>query len=215
LYCQPSALIYENEEHQNAFVKQQNWKKFKKKLDAFQEHFYNHHDLHTTQIQNLISEGSSNSVFTSYARLFEYDLEYLEELYSGNKSALTDLDKRINNAIEYMPEIQKYFIKTSPYKLYLTDLFLKAKEASVNDEVIYGEEMYEAVQIAEQSLYHLIEERFDELKKGIKKGISKRNEIVSPIDGRPDDAILNIAIETITNSVKAEQIYLYHQITCH
>ncbi|WP_338648492.1 hypothetical protein V5J73_06875 [Flavobacterium sp. KS-LB2] len=215
-YCQPSAIIYQNKELENPLIIRRDWKKYKKRFNVFEDHFHHDHDLHLSQVQNLISEGSSNSVFTSYSRLIEYDLEYLEELYSGNRSALLTLDERINNLIEYIPDIQKYFVRNSHSKYYLIDLFVKAKEASINDdEAIYKNEMYEAVGIAEQSLYRLIKERFDQLKKLIKKGLFERHDFVCQIEDKPKDIILGIAIETILNSVEVEQIYLYHQVTDH
>jgi hypothetical protein len=214
-YCQSSAIIYQNKELENPLIITRDWKKYKKRFNMFEDHFHHDHDLHLSQVQNLISEGSSNSVFTSYARLIEYDLEYLEELYLGNKSALLSLDERINNLIEYIPDIQKYFVRHSYNKFYLTDLFVKVKEATTDDEEIYKEEMYEAVGIAEQSLYRLIEERFNQLKKLIKKGLFERHDVVCKIDDKPKDIILSVAIETILNSVEVEQIYLYHQITDH
>jgi hypothetical protein len=180
----------------------------------FEDHFHHDHDLHLSQVQNLISEGSSNSVFTSYARLIEYDLEYLEELYSGNKSASLSLDERINNLIQYVPDIQKYFVKNSRNKYYLTDLFVKAKEATADDDLIYKNEMYESVAIAEQGLYRLVEKRLDELKKGIKKGFDENKEVANKIDTFPKDIHLDTAIEIILQSVEAEQIYLYYQFTC-
>jgi len=213
LYCQPSAIIYQNKESGDSLIITRDWKKYKKRFNVFQDRFYNDHDLHKSQVQNLISEGSSNSVFTSYARLIEYDLEYLEELYSGNKSASLPLDERINKLIEYIPEIQKYFVKNSHSKYYLIDLFVKAKEASTNDdEAIYRDEMYEAVGIAEQSLYRLIEERLDELKKLMKKGLFERHEASCQIDKELKNETLDIAVETISKLVEVEQIFLYHQI---
>nr|WP_315163329.1 hypothetical protein [uncultured Flavobacterium sp.] len=213
LYCQPSALIYKNKESEDSLVITRDWKKYKKRFNVFQDHFYHDHDLHKAQVQNLISEGSSNSVFTSYARLIEYDLEYLEELYLGNKSALLSLDERINNLIEYIPDIQKYFVRNSHSKYYLTDLFTKAKEASADDDVIYIEEMYEAVGNAQRSLYFLVEKRFAELKKLIKKGLHESNEAVCEIEKEPKNIILDTAIETILEMAEVEEIYLYHQIT--
>lgn len=215
-YCRESAIIYQNKELENPLIIKSDWKKYKKRFNMFEDHFHHDHDLHLSQVQNLISEGSSNSVFTSYARLIEYDLEYLEELYSGNRSASLNLDERITNLIEYIPDIQKYFVRNTHSKYYLIDLFVKAKEASINDdEAIYKNEMFEAVGITEQSLYHLIEKRFDELKKLIKKGLFERHDIICQIDDKPEDVILSVAIETILNSVEVEQIYLYHQITDH
>ena len=214
LYCRPSALIYQNASAGNPLIITRDWQQYKKKFHAFEERFYNDHDLHNSQIKNLISEGSSNSVFTSYARWMEYDLEYLEELYSGNNSASLPLTERIHNLIEYIPELQKYFVRKSRNKYYLTDLFIKAKEAAINDdEPIHKDEMYEAVAIAEQNLYRLIEERFDELKKQIKKTSFKKRELPIQIDEKPADTILDAAIETLVKSVEVEQIYLYHQIT--
>lgn len=212
-YCQPSAVIYQNDELGDSPMIAKDWEKYKKKFNAFQERFYHDHDLHKSQVQNLISEGSSNSVFTSYARLIEYDLEYLEELYSGNNLNSLGLDERINNLIEYIPEIQKYFVKNSHSKYYLTELFEKAKEATADDDAIYKNEMYEAVGIAEKNIYGLIERRFDELKKLIKTESLQVQKVRNQIDEKPKDVILESAIETIRNAVEVEQIYLYHHIT--
>jgi hypothetical protein len=211
-YCQPSALIYQNKESGDLLTITIDWEKYKKKFNVFQNRFYHDHELHKLQVQNLISEGAANSVFTSYARLIEYDLEYLEELYSGNKSASLPLEERINTLIEYIPEIQKYFVRNTHNKYYLTDLFVKAKEAA-DDDAIHKNEMYEAVGIAEQNLYRLIEERFAELKKRIKKASFEKQEVSIQMVEKPKDIILDIAIETIVKAVEAEQIYLFHQIT--
>lgn len=212
-HCQPSALIYQNEDSVNPLIITRDWKKYKKKFNEFEECFYHDHDLHRVQVQNLISEGFSNSVFISYARVIEYDLEYLEELYSGNTSTSLNLNERINNLIEYIPEIQKYFVRNSHNKYYLTDLFVKAKEATADDDVIYKNEMFEAVGIAEQSLYRLIEERFGGLKKLIKKRCFEKQKVSYLIDSGPKDEILDITIETILKLAEVEQIYLFHQIT--
>lgn len=212
-YSQPSAIIYQNEESGNTPIIARGWKKYKKKFNVFQEGFYHDHDFHKTQVQNLISEGSSNSVFTSYARLIEYDLAYLEELYAGTTFNALDLDERINNLIEYIPEIQKYFVKNSGNRYYLTDLFAKAKEATADDDAIYENEMYEAVGIAEENLYQLIEKRFDELKRMIKKQSLQMQKTVIKSEEKPKDAVLENAIETILNFVEAEQVYLFHQVT--
>jgi len=181
---------------------------------VFEERFYNDHDLQKSQIHNLISENAANSVFTSYARLIKYELEYLEALYLLNTFNSLPLAERINNLAAYIPEIQKYFVKNSHSSYYLTELFKKAKEASVNDgEPIHKNEMYEAVGIAEQNLYSLIEDRLDELKKRIKKIASEKQEVSIQMDEKPIDVILETAIETIVKSAGVEQVYLFHQLT--
>lgn len=212
-YCRPSALIYHNKEAGNPLTIKRDWKKYKKKFNAFQDRFYHDHDLYKAQIQNLVAEGSSNSVLASYARLIEYDLEYLEELYSGNKSASLPLEERINTLAAYIPEIQKYFVKKSHNKYYLVDLFAKAKEAAAEEEEIYKNEMHQAVGITEQGLCRLIEKRLDELKKQIKKASFDKQEVAAQKEEKPTDTILELAIETIVKAVEAEQIYWYHQIT--
>jgi hypothetical protein len=212
-YCRESAVIYQNNELENSVFTIEEWKKYKKRFNEYENNFYHDHDLHMWQVRNLISEGSSNSVFTSYSRLVEYDLDYLEELYLGSKSALLSLDERIANLIQYIPDIQKHFVRTPNNKFYLTELFVKAKEASADDDVIYKEEMYEAVGIAQRSLYFLIEKRLAELKKLIKKGLHESIEAVYEIENKPEIIIINTAIETILEMSEVEEIYLYHQIT--
>lgn len=212
-YCRESAVIYQNNEFENSIFRIEKWQKFKKRFNEYENNFYHDHDLLAWQIKNLISEGSSNSVFTSYARLVEYDLDYLEELYIGSKSVLQSLDDRINNLIQYIPDIQKYFIRTPYNKFYLTDLFRKAKEASADDDIIYKEEMYEAVGIAQKSLYFLVGKRLSELKKLIKKGLHESSEAVYESERKPENKIINTAIETILEMAEVEEIYLYHQIT--
>lgn len=213
LYCRLSALIYQNAAAVNPLIITRNWNKHQKKCNAFQERFYTGHDLHKSQVHTLISEGAVNAVFTSYARLIEYDVEYLEELYAGNTFHSLPLAERINRLTGYIPEIQKYFVKNGHRKYYLTDLFAKAKEATEEDEALYKEEMYVAVGIVEERLYRLVKERLDELKKRIKKGLSDKQETAFQISDKPKDLILDAAIEIILKAVEAEQIYLYHQST--
>ena len=82
----------------------------------------------------------------------EYNISYLEELYSGRCLDVIKLDERITRLTEYIPEIQKYFVKNSRNKYYLTDLIIEAKEATAQDDAIYKSELYEAISIAEQNL---------------------------------------------------------------
>ena len=111
-YCRDSAVIFQNKELEDSAFKAVEWKKYKKCFNSYLNDFYHDHDLHKWQIKNLISESAANSAFTSYARLIEYDLEYLEALYAGNKSAGLSLSERITDLIKYIPDIQKYFVKS-------------------------------------------------------------------------------------------------------
>ncbi|MCI9845054.1 hypothetical protein [Flavobacterium pectinovorum] len=211
-YCRPAAVIYQNEALEEAVFSTGEWKKYKKKLNAYQNNFYHDHELQKWQIKNLMAEGASNSVFTSYARLLEYNIECLEKLYTGNTCNTLSLDERIRNLTACIPEIQKYFVQTNRNQYFLTALFEKAKQAASEGDEIYKDEMYQAVEITEQNLLRLITERFAELKKRIKKESSKKQNLPGQIDNKPKDSILDTAIESILNSVEVEQIYAFHQI---
>ncbi|WP_286971951.1 hypothetical protein [Flavobacterium sp. UBA4854] len=212
-YCRESAVIYQNNEFADSAFKTVEWKKFKKRFNEFENNFHHDHQLHKWQIKNLISEGSSNSVFTSYSRLIEYDLQWLEELYIGNRSDSADLNERINNIIHYIPLIQKYFVKTAKGGYYLIDLFEQAKEASSDEEAMYRNEMFQAVENAEESLYRLVGDRFYEFRKLIKKGYALKQEVL--YDAEPKDKVLETAVQTILDSADAEQIYLYNKAVNH
>jgi hypothetical protein len=213
LYCSPSAVIYQNEALEEAVFSTGEWKKYKKKLNTYQNNFYHDHELQKWQIKNLMAEGASNSVFTSYARLLEYDLQCLEELYTGNTCNTLSLDERIRNLTACIPEIQKYFVQNNRNHYFLTALFEKAKQAASEGDAIYKDEMYQSIEITEQNLLRLATERFAELKKQIKKEADKKHEVPCQIENKPKDSILDTAIENILNSVEVEQIYAFHQIT--
>ena len=211
LYCHQSKMIYQNEEMKDSFIIPRNWKKFKKKFNNYQESFYHNYDIYKSQIKTLISEGCSNHVFTSYGKLMEYNISYLEELYSGRCLDVINLDERITRLIGYIPEIQKYFVKNIHNKYYLTDLIIEAKEATAQDDAIYKSELYEAISIAEQNLYQLVEKRLEELKKQIRKSLSKINSSLNEIDEKVKCPIIEITVETIVKSTDTEQIYLFHE----
>lgn len=212
-YCRESAIIYQNNEFTNSIFKTMEWQKFKKRFNGFENNFHHDHDLHRCQIRNLISEGSSNSVYTSYSRLIEYDLQCLEEFYTGNKSDSTDLNERINHLIPYIPVIQKHFVKASKGGYYLIDLFEQAKEASSDEEAMYRNEMFESVEKTEENLYSIICDRFSEFRKLIKKEYREEQEVLCSNESK--DKILETAVQTILESVEPEQIYLFNQVASH
>lgn len=210
-YCHQSKMIYQNQETKDTLVTPRDWKEFKKKFNTYQESFYHDHDIYKSQIKTLIAEGSSNHVFTFYGRLMEYNISYLEKLYSGRSLDAMNLDDRIKRLTEYIPEIQKYFVKNSYNKYYLIDLITQAKEATAQDDAIYKSEFYEAISIAEQNLYQLVEKRLEELKKQIRKSLPKSNSSFYEIDEKVKCPIFEIIVETILKSTDIEQIYLFHE----
>ncbi|SUX44523.1 hypothetical protein [Chryseobacterium indoltheticum] len=214
-YCKPSALIYQNEHYGNHLLIDRNWKKFNKKFENYKEIFYHDHNLLLSQTREFIKDKSFVSVFLSYEKVIRYDLEYLENLYTGSSSDTKNLHQRIYNLVPYTPEIQKYFVKQNGKKYYLISLFDKARRSAREDELMYENEFFEAIGIAEESLFSMIEIRLDQLKKQIKK--SPRH-IVTPFE-IPDvladnnDKIVDKAVKIIIKLENTEEIYLFHKAT--
>ena len=164
-YCKPPALIYQNEHYGNHLLIERNWKKFNKKFKNYKERFYHDCNLLLSQTREFINDGSLVSVFLSYEKVIRYDLEFLENLYTGSSSDSKNLNERIYHLIRYAPEIQKYFVKQNGKEYYLFSLFDKARRSAREDEPVYDNEFFDAIGIAEEGLCSMIEQRLDQLKK--------------------------------------------------
>lgn len=209
-YCTASALIYENEAHENPFKSERSWKQQKKKIKAFSECFYHDHDLQQSLLQCLISEEGGNSVFASYVRLLDYELQHLEELYCGRADASSTLDERITRLTDYVPAIQKYFVKGKGDCYYLTEVFGKAQNANADGESYYHTERYEALAVADRNLFDLICGRYSEMKRLLKKRGGKHG--VLPLsENAPKISLPDEAMAIILKLNTVEQVYLYHQ----
>ncbi|KFC20065.1 hypothetical protein [Chryseobacterium sp. FH1] len=215
-HCQQSSMIYQNADSRSSLLINRNWKKYHKKFNRYEDSFHHDHEIHRVQVERLISEDSYNSIFTSFEELIEYDLEYLEKLYTGNRTSDIDLNQRINNLLIYIPELKQFFVKKNQHEYFVTELFDEAKKAIEEDEIIYNNEMFESLRIIEDSLFTYIEARFYELKHLIKKQyeeIYKVDQYLFPMEEYPKDEILERAIDRILTFVELEQIYYFHQTT--
>ncbi len=215
-HCQRSLIIYQNADSRSSILTDRIWKKYKKKFNCYEDTFHHDHEIRRVKIERLISEDSYNSVFTSFEELIQYDFEYLEELYSGDRTSDLDLNQRINQLLIYIPELQSYFVKKNTREYFITELFAKVKKAIDEDDIIYNTEMFESLRIIEDSLFTLIEARFYDLKHLIKKQYDKiytvdQNTI--PIEEYRADEILNKAIDKILTFIELEQIYFFHKTT--
>lgn len=212
-YCNPSALIYQNEQCGNHLLIDRKWKKFNKKFENYKERFYHDHNILLSQTREFIKDKSFVSVFLSYEKVIKYDLEYLENLYTGSFSDSKNLHERIYHLIPYNPEIQKYFVKQNGKEYYLISLFEKARISAREDELMYDNEFFEAISIAEESLFSMIELRLEQLKKQIKKSprnIAIRNEISSVLADQ-NDKILDKVLRIIVKLENTEEVYLFHK----
>jgi len=215
-HCQKASIIYQNEKAGSSHLIDRGWKKYKNKFNRYENEFHHDHEIRRIYLERLIREDSYNSVFTSYEELIKYDLEYLEELYSGNRTSDIDLNQRINKLLIYLPELQSYFVRKNQQEYFISELFAKAKRAIEGDDIIYDTEMFESLRIVQDALFTFIETRFFELKHLIKKQDAKIYEVdqdVVLIEETPKDNIIQTAIEKILTFVELEQIYLFHQTT--
>ncbi|KQS89234.1 hypothetical protein [Chryseobacterium sp. Leaf394] len=215
-YCQQSSMIYQNEHLLPAFLINRNWKNYHKKLNRYEDTFHHDHEIHQLQVERLITENSYNSVFTSYEKLIEYDLEYLEELFTGNRTFDIDLNKRINKLLIYIPELKQYFVKKNQHEYFITEIFDETKRSIEEDDLFYNSEMFDSLRIISDSLYTFISVRFYNLKHLIKKQYDKVSivdEGLCPIEESPKDEILDKAIDRILTFAELEQIYLFHRTT--
>lgn len=209
-YCAAASLIYQDLGYAGTAHPDRDWKRYKKKFRDFSERFYNGHDLQHSQVCQLISEEGGNSVFVSYARLLDYELQHLEELYCGRADTSSTLDERITRLTDYVPAIQKYFVRGKGDSYYLTELFEKVQKTNADGELFYHTELHEALAIADRNLFDLICGRYSEMRRLLKKRGGKR-------DGFPlsQNAVTislpDEAMELILQLNKVEQIYLYHQ----
>ncbi|AZA77795.1 hypothetical protein EG359_10300 [Chryseobacterium joostei] len=215
-HCQRSSIIYQNKDSRSSILKDRIWKKYRKKFNRYEDSFHHDHEIRRVKIERLISEDSYNSVFTSFEELIQYDLEYLEELYSGERKSDIDLNQRINQLLIYTPELQSYFVKKNQREYFLNELFAKVKKAIDEDDIIYNTGMFESLRIIEDSLFTLIEARFYELKHLIKKQyekIYKVDQYEFHREEYPADEILDKAINRILTFTQLEQIYFFHKTT--
>lgn len=215
-HCERSSIIYQNDDSRSSILIDRIWKKYKKKFNRYEDAFHHDHEIRRLKIERLIAEDSYNSVFTSFEELIQYDLEYLQELYSGDRTSDIDLNQRINQLLIYIPELQSYFVKKNQREYFLTELFAKVKKAIDEDDIIYNTEMFESLRIIEDSLFTFIEARFYELKHLIKKQYEKIYTVgqdIFPIEEYQTDEILNKAIDRILTFIELEQIYFFHKTT--
>ncbi|AYN00235.1 hypothetical protein [Chryseobacterium sp. 3008163] len=215
-YCQQSSMIYQKEDSRSSVLINRNWKKYHKKFNHYEDTFHHDHEIHQLQVERLIAENSYNSVFTSYEKLIEYDLEYLEELFTGNRTFNIDLNKRINKLLIYIPELKLHFVKKNQHEYFITEIFEETKNLIEEDDIIYNSEMFDSLRIISDSLYTFITVRFYNLKYLIKKQYEKicnAGESLFPIEDSPKDEILEKAIDRILTFAELEQIYFFHQTT--
>lgn len=211
-YCHLNNIIFRLEDIQKPASEP--WKNFKNKFKILEDKFYNEHDLLQRQINLLINENSTTSVFLAYERIFLFHLEFLEELFLGKFNHNQSLNSLISGLTKRLPEIQKHFVKKSSQVYYLTTLFEKARKTCNDNESMYNTEMFSSLKTVETELYKFVSSRLEYLKKAIKKQTSTQNQLLIPFTKIQKKEPYEQAVEKITTMGKIEEIFLFHQQQC-
>lgn len=211
-HCHPDALLYQAEGMATAPLPTPSRKGFKKKWDRFSERLRHDHALYQVQLRQLKADGFSHSVLAAYGRLLAWNVEQLERLHAGRHSSTLDLNTRICRLFSYLPGLQRHFVARSPEQLYLPYILDQARKAGYEQDMYYGEELLEAIDLTEKALFEQITQRLSSLKRTAKKRRTEAQAAVAATATRHDPAVA-IAIAFLSRLEEVEQAYLFHQLS--
>jgi len=208
-HCQKSALIYRNPSAKDC--QDTDWPSFKKRFKKYSR-AYNHDRNNLLSAVNRFQElDSLTGLFVSYLSVFEYDIRYLEMLYTGRNFESQNLHQRIKTLIRYIPEMERIFVPKNGNEYYLIFELEKANDfAEDGDEIRLNEKLMDSFSQAEAKLHKMVLSRLSELKLLIKSGFPKQPLIDRTEQTTKNDRELEIASQ-IVKIHPVEEIYLFHQ----
>lgn len=215
-FCHPSLLTYSKNPGSEYLKQDFSKRKQLKKYRGFKESFYHDHDILKSEANGFYHLGSPISTFITYAKLIEHDLDYLEYVYTGNRSNHQNLHYRIKNLIAHIPGLQKLLVRKSENTYFLISKLEAAVEAAQNcDEMYIKTELYSAIQSLESALYQIIDDRLKELKDLLRSERPVRSFDSENSEIKTDDKVLEVALATIKKMSEPEEIFLFHKAdTC-
>ena len=209
-YCQKSAIIYQNPSAKSR--SDTDWSSLKKRFKRYIS-TYNHDRDNLLATLNRFQElGSLTGLFVSYLSVFEYDVRYLEILYTGSSFESENLHQRIKKLIPHVPEIEGVFVPKNGNEYYLIFELEKANDfAEDGDEIRLNEKLMGSFSQAEEKLHKMVLSRLFGLKSMIKSGLPKQpfsdhSVLTSEIDQLTEIAAQIVKIHPV------EEIYIFHQI---
>lgn len=209
-YCQKSAVIYQNPSAKEC--RDTDWPSFKKRFKRYLKAYTHDRDNLLTAVNRFQELDSLTGLFASYLSVFEYDIRYLEMLYSGRCFESDNLHQRIKKLISYIPEMEGVFVPKNGNEYYLIFELEKANNyAEDGDEIRLNDKLMDSFSLAETKLHKIVLSRLSELKSLIKSGFYKQPFTDHAELATEDDQVKEIATQLVKiHSV--EEIYLFHQV---
>ena len=208
--CQKSAIILQNPEAKEC--QNTDWPSFKKRFKRYSGNYSHDRDNLLIAVNRFQELGSLTGLFVSYLSVFEYDIRYLEILYTGRSLESENLHQRIKELIPHIPEMEEVFVQKNGGEYYLISELEKAKEtADDGDEIRLNDKLIDSFSLAETKLHNMFLLRLSGLKSLIKSGLPKQPMIDHEESTSRDDQVTEIAAQ-IVKIQPVEEIYLFHQI---
>ena len=211
-YCQNSAIIYQNPSAKSR--SDTDWPSFKKRFKRYTLAY--HHDRNNllAAVNRFQELGSLTGLFVSYLSVFEYDIRYLEMLYTGRSFESENLHQRIKKLISYIPEIESLFVPKNGNEYYLVFELEKANDFTEDgDEIRLNDKLTDSFSRTEEKLHKMVLSHFSELRALIKSGFCKQS-FIDQIETKTeeDDPKMSGIAEQIVKIHPVEEIYLFHQV---
>ncbi len=172
-YCEKSALIYQNPSAKDRSDTDRS--SFKKRFKRYTLAYHHDRDNLLSAVNRFQELDSLTGLFASYLSVFEYDIQYLEMLYTGRCFESENLHQRIKKLIPYIPEMEGIFVPKNGNEYYLIFELEKANDfAEDGDEIRLNDKLMDSFSRAEEKLHKMVLSRLCELKSLIKCGFPKQ-----------------------------------------
>ena len=210
-YCQKSAVIYQNPQAKECH--DTDWTSFKKRFKGYSKSYCHDRDNLLSAINRFQELDSLTGVFVSYLAVFEYDIRYLEMLYTGRSFESDNLHQRIKQLIRYIPGFEGIFVPKNGNEYYLVSELERVKETAENgDEIRLNDKLIESFSQAEIKLHKMVLLRLSEFKSLIKSGFPKQTFVDQPLlSTTEDDQVTEIAAQIVKIHL-VEEVYLFHRV---
>jgi hypothetical protein len=210
-HCQKSALTYRNPSAKDC--QDTDWPSFKKRFKKYTLSYNHDRDNLLAAVNRFQELDSLTGLFVSYLSVFEYDIRYLEILYTGRSFESKNLHQRIKKLILYIPEMEGLFVPKNGNEYYLIFELEKANDfAEDGDEIRLNEKLMDSFSQAEEKLHKMVLSRLSGLKTLIKSGLPKQPFTDHIEKTTEEDDLVEEIVVQIVKMQPVEEIYLFHQI---
>jgi hypothetical protein len=210
-YCQKPAVVYQNPEAKDCV--DTDLPSFKKKVKRYSLAYNHDRDNLLAAVNRFQELDSLTGLFVSYLSVFEYDIRYLEMLYSGRCFESENLHQRIKKLIPHIPGMESIFVPKNGNEYYLIFELEKANDfAEDGDEIRLNEKLMDSFSQAEEELHKMVLSRLSGLKALIKSGLPKQSFSNHIQKKTEEDYQLKEIAEQIAKIHPVEEIFLFYQV---